>query len=670
MQESKRKVKFSDFSDISDISRRFKNPEKSDNLQYSKYLDNINSPQDLKKLNASELVVLSEEIREFLMRNISRTGGHLGSNLGIVELTVALHYIFNSPSDKIIWDVGHQSYVHKILTGRKDRFGGLRKLGGISGFPKISESAHDSFGAGHSSTALSAAIGIARANMLDRLSASDMPDNKYAIAVVGDGSFTGGLVYEALNNSKDCKNLIVILNDNEMSISKNVGTMADYLADIRTTKKYYKLRHKTKNVLSSVPLIGKSLVKISQRIVRLIRRSLYNATFFEQVGFDFLGPVDGHDINKLLAVLNEAKIRENPVFIHVKTQKGKGYGRAEQSSAEYHSVGKFDIKTGILQPPGTDKINSFSANFGNKIYESAKKNKKICAITAAMTEGTELCKFRREYGERFFDVGIAEEHAAVFAAGLAISGYVPVFAVYSTFLQRAYDYIVHDIALQNLHVVFCVDRAGLAGEDGATHHGIFDAAFLNHIPNITVFSPFSYEEFNKSFDFAVNKMITPVFIRYPKGGEDKEFNKKLLDLNHSNSGNNLDYIYIKNKRSSESKFLIVSYGRISKTAFDVYSKLNNNNIKAEFLKLNKIKPVDYIFPEIDSSKAENIIFIEEGIECGGISEYISSHLKKTNCNKKIKIFAVNNFIEQGTTEQLLELCGFNPDKIYKNIIGM
>ncbi|MCL2775147.1 MAG: 1-deoxy-D-xylulose-5-phosphate synthase [Oscillospiraceae bacterium] len=661
MQESKRKVKFSDFS---------KHFELSESLQYSKYLNNINSPQDLKKLKSSELILLSEEIREFLMRNISQTGGHLGSNLGIVELTVALHYIFNSPFDKIIWDVGHQSYVHKILTGRKDRFGELRKLGGLSGFPKIGESVHDAFGAGHSSTALSAAIGIAKANMLDRRDMPDISDDKYTIAVVGDGSFTGGLVYEALNNSKNCKNLIVILNDNEMSISRNVGTMADYLANIRTTKKYYKLRHKTKNVLSSVPFIGKSLVKISQRVVRLLRRSLYNATFFEQVGFDFLGPVDGHDINKLLAVLNEAKTRENPVFIHVKTQKGKGYEKAEQSSAEYHSVGRFDIKTGILQSDGNNKINSFSANFGSKICESAKKNKKICAITAAMTEGTELCRFRKEYGDRFFDVGIAEEHAAVFAAGLAVSGYIPVFAVYSTFLQRSYDYIVHDIALQNLHVVFCVDRTGLIGEDGATHHGIFDVAFLNHIPNITVFSPSSYDEFNKSFDFAVNQLNSPVFIRYPKGGEDKDFNKKLFDLNNHNTGNNLDYIYIKNKKNSESKFLIVSYGRISKIAFEVYSKLNNNNINADFLKLNKIKPTDYIFPEIKSSKAENIIFIEESIECGGISEYVSSYLKKVNCNKKIKIFAIDNFIEQGTTEQLFELCGFNPEKIYKTIIEM
>lgn len=639
-----------------------------------------------------------------MIKNISQTGGHLGSNLGIVELTVALHYVFNSPHDKIIWDVGHQSYVHKILTGRKGRFGELRKFRGLSGFTKTTESVHDPFGAGHSSTALSAAIGIARVNMLDMKS-------NYAIAVVGDGSFTGGLVYEALNNSKECKKLIVILNDNGMSISKNVGTIADYLANIRTAKKYYDMRHTTKRILQSVPLIGKLLVGGFRRITRVLRRSLYNATFFEEVGFDFLGPVDGHHIDKLISVLTEAKRRDNPVFIHVKTQKGRGYEKAELSSAEYHSVGKFDIETGIPdlnnKPGGLGKliekntadttdllsslssfgsigsIDSFSENFGMKIYETAIKNKKICAITAAMTEGTELRQFRRDFPERFFDVGIAEEHAAVFAAGLAVSGYIPVFAVYSSFLQRAYDNILHDIALQNLHVVCCVDRAGIVGEDGATHHGIFDVAFLNHIPNVTIFSPSSYDEFNKSFDFAVNEMNSPVFIRYPKGGEDEEFNKKLENLAGSElvsaryedkhkvcPYNNLNYIYIKNNNP---EFLIITYGRISKTAFDVYLKLNENNKPADFLKLNKIKPVNYILHEVMNSCAENVIFIEEGIECGGVSEHITSNMinmiksGSDKYNKRVKIFAVNDFIEQGTVGQLFEVCGFNPEKIYNNI---
>ena len=628
-----------------------------------KIIDRINSPEDVKKLEVPELVALSEEIREFLIWNISRTGGHLGSNLGIVELTVALHYIFDSPRDKIIWDVGHQSYVHKILTGRKDRFGELRKLGGLSGFTKISESEHDPFGAGHSSTALSAAIGIARANILDNLT------NRYTIAVVGDGSLTGGLVYEGLNNSKDCKNLIVILNDNEMSISKNVGTMAEYLANIRTTKKYYKMRSRTKKILNVMPFIGNFFVKLSQKITRMFRRSLYNATFFEEVGFDFLGPVDGHDTEKLLAVLGEAKTRKNPVFIHVKTQKGRGYERAENSSVEYHSVGKFDIDLGIAIKNGitdTDGVkndsSSFSENFGYKICEAAKENKKICAITAAMAEGTELALFRKKYPERFFDVGIAEEHAAVFSAGLAVGGYIPVFAVYSSFLQRAYDNIIHDIALQNLHVVFCVDRAGFTGEDGATHHGVFDAAFLNHIPNITVFSPSSYREFNDSFDYAVNKINSPVVIRYPKGGENPELNKKLTEPEYD-----LDYIYIKSQEKA--KYLVLSYGRISSEAFKVYEKLNDGKNQAEFIKLNKIKPIDYIFPEIIKSNAENIIMIEESIEHGGVSETISSHLSKTKSNKNVKIFALNDFVGQGTTEQLFELCGFDAEKIYNNITG-
>ncbi|MCL1859701.1 MAG: 1-deoxy-D-xylulose-5-phosphate synthase [Oscillospiraceae bacterium] len=656
-----------------------------------KILDTVNYPEDIKKLNISELAGLSQDIRDFLIWNISQTGGHLGSNLGIVELTVAMHYIFDSPKDKIIWDVGHQSYVHKIITGRKDKFSGLRKKGGLSGFTKTSESEHDSFGAGHSSTALSAAIGIAQANILDKnnKNSADKTNNFYTIAVVGDGSFTGGLVYEALNNSKNCKNLIVILNDNEMSISKNVGTMSDYLANIRTTKKYFSFRNRVKNILSAIPLIGKLFVGFFQLITRMLRRSLYNATFFEQMGFDFLGPVDGHNIKNLLAVLNEAKTRKNPVFIHVKTQKGRGYKKAESSSVEYHSVGRFDIDEGIESESanlnGKEKIYSFALNFGNKICEAAEENKKICAITAAMAEGTELALFREKFPERFFDVGIAEGHAAVFSAGLAVGGYIPVYAVYSTFFQRAYDQILHDVALQNIHVVFCVDRAGLVGEDGATHHGMFDVAFLNHIPNITIFSPFSYQEFNESFDYAVNKINLPVVIRYPKGKENEEFNNKLLELN---SENNLDYIYIKNNNA---KYLIITYGRISKIAFEVYEKLNQivgrddpgaqqtptacgrhplskGGEITDFIKLNKIKPVEYIFPEILKSDAENIILIEEGIEHGGVSEIIAAYLSKTNANKTVKIFAINNFVEQGEVGELFDMCGFDAEKICDKIM--
>ena len=608
-------------------------------------MDRINCPADLKQLDEAELDLLCADIRGFLIENISRTGGHLGSNLGTVELTAALHYIFDSPVDKIIWDVGHQSYTHKILTGRKDKFGNLRKLGGISGFPKITESTHDIFGTGHSSTALSAAVGISRANIL-----ADKPD--YVIAIIGDGSFTGGLVYEALNNAKDCQNLIVILNDNEMSISRNVGAMADYLANIRTAKKYYELKHGAKNILGAVPLLGKPAVRFLQHIKKIIRRALYHSTFFEQMGFDFLGPVDGHDIKKLLSVLTEAKTRKKPVFIHAHTQKGKGYEKAEQSDSKYHSVGKFDVDEGV-DTPDCDKINCFSSNFGDKICKTAKINDKICAITAAMTEATGLEKFKREYPERFFDVGIAESHAAVFAGGLAAGGFLPVVTVYSSFMQRAYDNIVHDIALQNLHVIFCVDRAGLCGEDGATHHGIFDAAFLNHTPNLIVYSPSSYEEFNKTFDYCVNGIKSPAFIRYPKGAEYR-------CLAALTGGHNLDYIYIKNEGA---QFLLISYGQISRIALEVYEKLGG---RAEFLKLNKIKPIDYILPEIAESSAARVIFIEEGIENGGISQSIAAKLS----NKKIKIFAVNHFVMHGSNEELEELCGFNSEKIYNEIINL
>ncbi|MCL2099608.1 MAG: 1-deoxy-D-xylulose-5-phosphate synthase, partial [Oscillospiraceae bacterium] len=387
------------------------------------YLNKVNSPEDLKKLAESELDLFCADIRGFLIENISRTGGHLGSNLGIVELTAALHYIFNSPEDKIIWDVGHQSYPHKIITGRKDKFNNLRQLGGISGFPKIGESIHDVFGTGHSSTALSAAIGLAQADILNKT-------GNFIIAVIGDGSFTGGLVYEALNNAKNCRNLIVILNDNGMSISKTGGAMADYLANIRTAKKYYKFKRGTKNILGAVPFLGKYFIKFLQHIKKLMRRAVYHTTFFEQLGFDFLGPVDGHDTEKLLTVLKEAKTRENPVFIHVNTKKGKGYKKAEQSDLKYHSVGKFDVAEGADAP-----AYGYSENFGEKICKAAQLNSKICAVTAAMTEGTGLENFRSEYPDRFFDVGIAEGHAAVFSGGLAAGGFLPVFAVYSSFMQ-------------------------------------------------------------------------------------------------------------------------------------------------------------------------------------------------------------------------------------------
>jgi len=616
-----------------------------------KYLDKINSPEDLKKLDKGSLSLLCGDIRMFLIENISRTGGHLGSNLGIVELTTALHYIFNSPSDKIIWDVGHQSYAHKILTGRKDKFETLRRLGGISGFPKIGESEHDIFGTGHSSTSLSAAIGISQANILQG-------STDYAIAVIGDGSFTGGLVYEAMNNAKGCKNLIVILNDNGMSISKNVGAMADYLAGIRTAKKYYTLKRGAKNMISAIPLAGKPAVRFLRNAKKIVRRSLYHSTFFEEMGFDFLGPVDGHDIAKLLSVLNEAKNRERPVFIHINTQKGKGYAKAEQSDSKYHSVDKFDIKAGVRRDKG-DETSSFSLNFGARICEAAKRNDRVCAITAAMTEGTGLEEFKRKYPERFFDVGIAESHAAVFAAGLAAGGYLPIVAVYSSFMQRAYDNILHDIALQNLRVIFCVDRAGLCGKDGATHHGIFDTAFLNHIPNTVIYSPASYAEFDFTFDFCISDKAhrkSPVFIRYPKGTENPQFAGKLSRLSHTCEVS-LEYLY---KKSQGAKILIVSYGQISKVALEVCERLGG---EAEFLKLNQIKPVDYILPKIRASSASHVIFIEEGIETGGISQNIAAKLY----GKHIKIYAIDTFVTHGSDKELAELCGFNAEEIYNDI---
>ena len=481
-----------------------------------KVLDKINNTNDVKKLNRKEKIKLAEEIRELIINVVSENGGHLASNLGVVELTIALHYIFDVEKDKIVWDVGHQSYVHKILTGRKDRMLTLRKLNGIAGFPKTSESETDCFNTGHSSTSISVALGMARSRDVKK-------KNNRVIAVIGDGALTGGMALEALNDS-GCSNtnLTVVLNDNNMSISKNVGGMSTFLSKLRTKKLYTRTNAKIKKIVRRIPWVGNGLVYLVQKVKRGIKQLFIKKMYFEDIGFTYLGPVDGHDIEKLESILDTSKQIEGPVLIHVITKKGKGYKHAEENPDKFHSTSSFDVET---VKPKKQKEKDYSAVFGDKLVRLAKENNKIVAITAAMKDGTGLTQFAKEFPDRFFDVGIAEQHALGMAAGMAKDGLIPVVPIYSSFYQRAYDQVIHDICIQNLPVVMCVDRAGLVGNDGETHQGLFDLSFFNLIPNITIMAPKDFKELENMLEYAV-KLNKPVVIRYPRGVEEITFEKQ------------------------------------------------------------------------------------------------------------------------------------------------
>lgn len=537
-----------------------------------KFLDKIKSPSDLKKLDDKDLPVLADEIRDELIKTVSHNGGHLASNLGVVELSIALHRVFNSPYDKIVWDVGHQCYVHKMLTGRFSDFETIRCPGGISGFTRRNESEHDIMSGGHSSVALSAAYGIAAANKLKN-------KKNYTIAVVGDGAFTGGMVYEALNNAgragKGTK-LIVILNDNEMSISKNVGALARYFAVIKANPRYFRLKAKTENILNHIPLIGRPLAHGIYRLKTSVKNKIYNSTMFEDLGFRYMGPIDGHNTDRLCDALEGAVEADYPVILHINTVKGKGYEFAEKAPDEFHGISAFDLVSGepIFSEP------SYSDRFGDFMVNAASKDKRICCITAAMALGTGLKNFSEKFPERFFDVGIAEQHAATFAAGLSRGGMLPVFAVYSTFLQRAYDQIIHDCAMQNLKIVFAVDRAGFVGSDGESHHGIFDTAFLNSIPDITVMAPTTFAELDNCFFRALYHTDGPVAVRYPRGIEPD------LPEDFRYSGSDYD-IY----GTDGAEITIVTFGRIFAEACKSKAVLEENGDTVRILKLNTVKPI-------------------------------------------------------------------------------
>ena len=615
-----------------------------------KYLDNIDSPKDLKKLNIDELEILCDEIRDFLIKTLSKTGGHLASNLGVVELTVALHYVYDSPVDKMIWDVGHQSYIHKILTGRKNLIKTIRQTDGLSGFIKRSESPHDIFEAGHSSTSISAALGIARAR--------DLAEEDYVVtAIIGDGALTGGMALEALNDGGKRKtNITVILNENEMSISENVGAISSYLNKLRTTKSYYKFKEGLESLLSKIPIIGKKLIRLIRKIKEGLKTTILNGgMFFEELGYRYIGPVDGHNVKSIVNVLEKIKKSEAPILLHICTTKGKGYKLAEENPDIYHGVGIFDIKNGKKIIKGKK---TFSSVFGDKLVEIAKENNKIVALTAAMKDGTGLKRFSEEFPERFFDVGIAEQHGVTLAAGMASNGLIPVFAVYSTFLQRGYDQIIHDVAMQNLHVILCLDRAGIVGKDGETHQGVFDTSFLTNIPNMSVFTPGNFEELEVIMEYAVDKMNSPVVIRYPRGGINNIFNIKTQDFNP-----------FENQVLKKGKDLtILTQGRLSQDALNAANKLQEEGVSCELLYMRCINPIDYDSIINSANKTKGILIIDESLEDTSIKNRIISNIQEKSKNIRIDYLTLpNKFIEHGTVEDILERYHLSEEGIYKKI---
>ncbi len=603
-------------------------------------LSKIHSPADVKALPDDQIPALCEEIREKLIDVVSVNGGHLSSNLGVVELTVLLHRVFDCPEDSIVFDVGHQCYTHKMLTGRYDRIDTIRREGGLSGFPKRKESPCDAFNAGHASTSISAAFGICKAKELSG-------DNSYTIAVIGDGSLTGGLAYEGLNNAgRYNKNFIVILNDNKMSISKNVGAMARYLSSARMQPWYLRLKSRTERVLSKIPLLGKPIGNTIKRSKSRFKHILYRHTIFDKLGLSYYGPVDGHNIEELTNALNTVKRSKDPALLHVVTTKGKGYKFAEKDAASFHGIGSFNVDTG---EPISSKQN-FSGVFGEELCRLAKADKRVCAITAAMRTGTGLVDFSKTYKDRFFDVGIAEEHAITFASGMAVGGMLPVFAVYSSFLQRGYDQIIHDAAMQWAHIVIGVDRAGIVGEDGETHQGVFDVTMLNAIPGVSILSPCYYDGLKASLSTALYDIEGVVAVRYPRGSEGYRPDA------YTEESVNYDIV---GDRSAA--VLLVTYGRLFSEAAKAAEKLKKDGVNVCILKLCRVKPLD---PEaIDFAlDFQKICFFEEGMRSGSISETMRRMLSERGYTGSYKSRAVcDKYIHHASISATLSHLGLDAD---------
>lgn len=624
-------------------------------------LELINEANDIKKIKPSDYNILAEEIREYLIENISKTGGHLASNLGTVELTMALHLYLNFPKDKLIWDVGHQAYTHKLLTGRKNEFNSLRTFEGLSGFPKRKESCCDSFDTGHSSTSISAAMGLVQARDIKGT-------NERVVAVIGDGALSGGMAFEALNNAAALKsNLTIILNDNKMSISENVGGMANYLGKLRTGDKYINLKHKVEKALNNVPGVGHIIADKVRKSKDSIKRLVIPGMLFEDMGLTYIGPIDGHNLNELQMALSSASKARKAVIVHVVTQKGRGYKPAEKNPSQFHGVEAFDVKTGknIKAKKGA----AYTEVFSEAVLELGEKHQDLVAITAAMPSGTGLNQFKKKYPDRFFDVGIAEEHAVTFAAGLAAGGLKPVVAIYSTFLQRAYDQIVHDVCIGTLPVIFAIDRAGLVGNDGETHQGIFDISYLAHIPNLTIMAPKNGKELKEMLDFAYN-FNGPIAIRYPRGKAYeglKEFDAPIVYGKSEILYNS--FIADESAEARSRRILILAAGSMVETGEEVYNSLIKDGLEVTFVNIRFLKPFDMDMLQEMAKSHSTWITMEENVRRGGFGEMVAGYLVDEELRdiKLLNISLPDQFIEQGDVAVLKEKLEFDAASLVNRI---
>ncbi|NFV11902.1 1-deoxy-D-xylulose-5-phosphate synthase [Clostridium sporogenes] len=619
-------------------------------MKMKNILDKYQDFDTIKSMSIKELNQFSYEIREFLIDNVSKTGGHLASNLGVVELTLSIFNVFDLNRDKVIWDVGHQAYVYKILTGRKDKFNTLRQYGGLSGFPKKCESTYDVFETGHSSTSISAALGIARARDIKG-------ENNKVIAVIGDGALTGGMAFEALNDLGFNKtDLIIILNDNQMSIAENVGGMSSYLSKVRLDPTYNKFKKEVNNTLNKIPNVGKGMARSLEKVKNGIKQMIVPGMLFENLGIKYLGPIDGHDIKELSKVMKMAKNLNGPVLIHTITKKGKGYAYAEKKPDKFHGIGPFDCDSGEVN---SKTCLTYSKVFGEELTKIAKEDKKVVAITAAMKDGTGLRKFGETFPERFFDVGIAEQHAVTLAAGIATEGLKPVFAVYSTFLQRAYDQILHDICIQNLPVILGIDRAGIVGSDGETHQGIFDLSYLSSLPNMTIIAPKCLEEMGIMLRWALNQN-SPVAIRYPRGGDIKS----------------LEMTPIKNIKKGkweviceEGDIAIIATGKMVQHAIIAREKLKSYGIKSTIVNANFVKPIDKELIKNFVKKGYKIVTVEDNVVKGGFGSLVLQYISKLKANNVVlNLGFKDKFVPHGSTDILYKIEGLDPEGIVKNII--
>ena len=612
-------------------------------------LDRITGPNDIKKLKPEEYGQLAGEIREFLINTISVSGGHLASNLGVVELTMALHLVLDLPKDKIIWDVGHQSYTHKLLTGRREAFEALREYGGLSGFPKRTESACDAFNTGHSSTSISAGLGIAAANKLN-------DSDGTVVSVIGDGALTGGMAYEALNNAAQLKrNFIIILNDNEMSISANVGGVSKYLTNIRTGQTYNKLKKRVLAILSKIPGCGNFLINKIRKTKSGIKQLLIPGMLFEDMGIKYIGPIDGHDIERLVEIIGEARKLDKAVMIHVITKKGKGFAPAEERPEKFHGVGPFDVNTGdALKVKKTD----YTTVFSNTLIELAHKNPKLVAITAAMPDGTGLAAFKKEFPDRFFDVGIAEEHAVTFAAGMASEGLKPVVAIYSSFLQRAYDQILHDVCIQDLPVVFALDRAGLVGNDGETHQGIFDLSYLTSIPNMSIFAPKNARELKEGLEFAA-EYSGPIALRYPRGTAYQGLEDYAEPIVFGKS----EVIY------REKDIALIAVGSMVEVAAEVRDRLKEAGYHVTLVNARFVRPIDEQCIDELINTHSLLVTMEENVLNGGYGEKVVAYVNRIGSKADVLTIALPNvYVEHGNIKVLRQHSGIDAESVTAKII--